>query len=56
MKWWGYKHTNGSYQVKRFFNKSDLTDSAMSPFVERVYGPFEAEDRDEALKIIAKNI
>ena len=24
MKWWGYVHTNGTIQVKRYFDKQDL--------------------------------
>lgn len=47
--WWGYKHVNGSYQAKRYFDKIDITDAISSSFVANVVGPFEAEDRAEAL-------
>lgn len=50
--WWGYKHTSGSLQAKRYFSKLDITEALESPFVEQVVGPFEAKDRVEALKIL----
>lgn len=51
-EWWGYKHTNGSYQAKRFFNELDTQDAEESPFVERVVYPFLCSGREEALEII----
>ena len=48
-KWWGYKHTNGSYQTKRYFEQLDIQEARQSPFCELVVGPFDAKDRDEAL-------
>jgi len=50
MKWWGYIHKSGSLQVKRFFDKRDLEEAYESPFVEWVFGPWECEDRNEALE------
>ena len=50
--WWGYKHTNGSYQVKLFFSQEDLEDAYESPFCELVMKPFPANGRDEATKIV----
>lgn len=50
--WWGYKHTSGTYQAKRYFAPIDIQEAQESPFCERAVGPFEAEDRDEALKIV----
>ena len=50
--WWGYKHINGSIQVKRFFGKLDLVEADESPFVRKVFQPFEAEGREDAIKII----
>ena len=52
MKWWGYIHTNKSIQVKRFFGIGDIIEAKGSPFVKRAYGPFEANDRDDAIKYI----
>lgn len=46
--WWGYIHTNGKLQIKRFFGKEDLTEAAESPFVVRVIGPVDADTREEA--------
>jgi hypothetical protein len=50
--WWGYKHTSGSYQAKRYFENRDVVEAAESPFCEMAVGPFEASSRDEALKIV----
>ncbi len=50
--WWGYKHTSGTYQAKRYFDKRDIDEAIESPFVDDWTGPFEAENRDEALKIV----
>ena len=54
MKWWGYKHTNGSVQVKRYFSPTDLQDAYESPFVKQVVEPFDAETREEAAQIVDK--
>lgn len=48
--WWGYKHTSGSLQAKRYFEPLDIQEAKESPFCKQVVGPFEAEDREEALK------
>lgn len=50
--WWGYYHENGSIQVKRYFDREDLVEARRSPFVVSVKGPFEAENREEAIKIM----
>lgn len=50
--WWGYKHTSGTYQAKRYFDRLDIQEAMESPFCEMVVGPFEAENRDEALRIV----
>lgn len=50
--WWGYKHVHGTYQAKRYFDKRDLQEAYESDFVDQVVGPFEAINRDEALKIV----
>jgi hypothetical protein len=55
-KWWGYLHTNGSIQAKRYFDKRDLSEAHESPFVERVSGVVEAADRNEALRLIAQQV
>lgn len=52
--WWGYKHTNGTYQVKRYFEPLDINEARQSPFCEKVTQPFEAESREDALKKIKK--
>ena len=54
-KWWGYLHTNGSIQAKRFFDARDLEDARESPFVAAYLAPFDAEDRDKALEILSNH-
>lgn len=53
-QWWGYLHTNGSVQVKRFFDQEDIVEANMSDFVEHTYGPFDADSREEAIAITTK--
>ena len=50
--WWGYIHINGSVQVKIFFSDLDLEEADESPFVRKVFKPFEANSREDAIKII----
>lgn len=50
--WWGYKHTNGSLQVKRYFDKRDIDEAKESDFVDVAAGPFYAGDREEALTVL----
>ena len=54
--WWGYRHTNGGLQAKRYFDQRDLEDARESPFVAAVCPPFKAEGRDEALRIIGEHV
>jgi len=58
IKWWGYLHTNGTIQVKRWFGdyKDYQDDCYGNPFVEKVVKPFIAESREEATKIIAQQL
>lgn len=51
-EWWGYRHTNGSLQAKRYFDPRDLEDADESPFCAKRTGVFLAGSREEALKII----
>lgn len=46
--WWGYLHTAGTLQVKKYFGEMDITEALESPFCKIVVGPFEAKDREEA--------
>lgn len=50
--WWGYKHTSGTYQAKRYFDRRDIDEALSSPFCVSVTTAFEAKNRDEALKIV----
>ena len=51
--WWGYVHTTGTLQAKRYFEPLDIDEARESPFVQEAFGPFPADDREEALKIVA---
>lgn len=55
-KWWGYLHTSGSIQAKRYFEPLDIHESEQSPFVKVIVQPFYAKNREEALIIIKKTI
>ena len=46
--WWGYIHNNGSIQVKRYFDPTDINEARASPFVRGVTGPFYATGREDA--------
>lgn len=48
--WWGYRHVNGTYQVKRYYDRRDLEDARDSDFVDAVSEPFKAEGREDALQ------
>jgi hypothetical protein len=52
--WWGYLHTNGTIQAKRYFSQQDLEEADESPFVKNSFGPFKADDREDALGILTK--
>lgn len=56
IKWWGYLHTNGTIQIKRYFSELDLDDAYESPFVRQIVMPFEADCREEAALIIEKKL
>ena len=44
VKWWGYRHVNGSVQAKRYFDREDMIDAVNSPFCSHVAGPFEVPE------------
>lgn len=52
--WWGYLHRDGCIQVKRWFgDHRDYTeDCEGNKFMIQIVPPFEAESREQALKII----
>lgn len=54
--WWGYVHTSGSLQVKRYFSPEDITEAEESPFCRQIILPFEANSREEALEFIKTRI
>ena len=47
LMWWGYIHTNKELQVKRFFGYEDIKEAEKSSFVEELYGPFEADSKED---------
>lgn len=54
--WWGYLHTQGTIQAKRFFSQLDICEAKESPFVRTVVGSFEADSREEAIAHIKKEL
>ncbi len=50
--WWGYRHTSGTLQAKRYFDPRDIEEAHESPFCACVVGPFKATGRDDALRIV----
>jgi len=48
-KWWGYLHSNGSIQAKRFFDQKDIEAARESDFVLAVSWVFNAVNREDAL-------
>jgi hypothetical protein len=50
--WWGYIHVRGTVQAKRYYDPLDLQEARESPFCQKVIGPFEAENREQALKTV----
>lgn len=54
MQWWGYVHTQGTLQAKRYFDQGDIDEARSSPFCAQVFGPFPASGRDEALSTVQK--
>lgn len=43
-------------RAQRYFSKQDTDDAIESDFVKAVVMPFDAEDRDEALKLIKEKL
>lgn len=50
--WWGYRHTSGTLQAKRYFGPLDIQEAHESAFCAVVVGPFQADTREEALAIV----
>ena len=55
-EWWAYKHINGSIQVKRLWDEKDMYDATQSEFVVKIYKPFLATNRSDALAYIQLKI
>lgn len=55
-RWWGYLHTAGTIQAKRYFSELDIKEAKESPFVQRIIYPFFAEDREDAIEIIKEEL
>ena len=54
--YWGYLHSDGSIQVKRWFGDDNdyTTDCEDNDFVVQVVPPFKATSREEALETLTK--
>lgn len=57
LQWWGYKHVNGTFHLKRWMGpkmNEAMQDADISPYVERYAGPVTATTADEAtVKLMA---
>ena len=53
-KWWGYLHTDGSLQVKRYFGPENIMEALGSPFVDAVAGPWECNGKEAAIEKLKK--
>lgn len=56
LQWWGYLHVNNTLKVKPFFDYEDIRCAKESTFVKHVFEPFNAENYDEAVKYIEKQL
>ena len=56
IKWWGYLHTSGTIQVKRYFGPLDIQEAHASPFCKKVFGPFDVDNREEVLAKIKEKV
>ena len=54
--WWGYMHSNGGVQVKRYFGPMDITEARQSPFVHQIVGPFKAFGRADAETYVTEQL
>jgi len=56
--WWGYLHSSGSIQLKRWFgdHKDYTEDCEDNEFVIKVVRPFEAETMEEAMNKLKQEI
>jgi hypothetical protein len=58
VKWWGYLHSSGTLQLKRWFGdpKDYTTDCEGNEFVLHVVPPFDAPNPTVALEILRSSI
>ncbi len=52
LTWFGYRHTNSSLQLKRYFSPRDMDEAWESDMVLAVFGPFAAKNREDAMKVL----
>lgn len=58
LMWWGYLHSNGKIQLKRWFGDTkDYTEDCIgNPFVQKIVIPFEATTREVARAILIERL
>lgn len=54
MKWWGYRHIQGSVHLKRFYDQADVDEAYESDFVDDVCDPFDAPSRETASNVVSE--
>jgi len=42
MKFFGYLHNEDSIHTRRYYEPLDINEAKQSPFIKKVFGPFEA--------------
>jgi hypothetical protein len=50
--WWGYLHQNGSLIIKRYLSEDDVLEALESDFCVKIFNPFWATTRQDALNQI----
>jgi hypothetical protein len=59
LEWYAYLHVDGGIHVKRYraeLQRGDINEAIESDFVIRVVGPYEAKDRNDAIKIAKEKL
>lgn len=56
--WWGYLHSNGTIQCKRWFgDHKDYTDDCIgNDFVVNVIPPFKTNNREDAMNYLKQKL
>lgn len=56
MKWYAYRNVSGAIVLEGYLSEEEMVKARASSYVEEVYGPVEANSREEARKKIQRKI